>query len=107
MPLSNSASKPLQAKHISSPVGFAILRRPTEGSAMLHLSPETEALVRAKAEAAGTTPDELLRRILRSEPRDMRRPDIARMTAIARRTASLPVLDDRPAKEIADEGWGL
>ena len=76
---------------------------------MLHLSPETEALIRAKAEADKTTPDDLLRRMLQSEsvgaPR--KKPDIDRMKAIARRAASRPVLDTRSEKEITDEGWGL
>lgn len=72
---------------------------------MLHLSPETEALIRAKADADGTTPDDFLRRML--EVGQRKKPDVERMKAIARRTASLPILDHRTAKEIADEGWGL
>lgn len=76
---------------------------------MLHLSPETEALIRAKAEADQTTPDDLLRRMLHATDAEAQRkePDIERMRAIARRTAALPILDPRSAKEIADEAWGL
>lgn len=73
----------------------------------LHLSPETEAMIRARADADGTTPDELLRKTFaREAPQKRRKPDIERMREIARRTARLPILDTRTAKEIADEGWG-
>ena len=76
---------------------------------MLHLSPETEALIEAKARAEGTTPDELLRKVFQTEaPKQVAgKPDVERMRAIARRTASLPLLDRRSEKEITDEGWGL
>jgi hypothetical protein len=74
----------------------------------LHLSPETEALIRAKAAADGTTPDELLRKTFAPGSAPVRRkPDMERMRDIARRTACLPLLDTRTSKEIADEGWGL
>jgi len=76
---------------------------------VLHLSPETEALIRAKAAADKTTPDDLLRRMLQGTgvESSQKKPDIERMKAIARRTAALPILDARTAKEIADEAWGL
>lgn len=39
----------------------------TRGNLMLHLSSGTEALIRAKADASRTTPDELLHRILKGD----------------------------------------
>jgi hypothetical protein len=79
-----------------------------KGVAVLHLSPETEALIRAKADANGTTPDELLRRTFAPDQKSAgRKPDVERMKAIASRTARLPLLDRRTTREIADEGWGL
>jgi hypothetical protein len=79
------------------------------GIAMLHLSPETEALLRANAQAKGKTPEQLLRGLLAAgESTGMpRRPDIEAMKAIAKRAARLPILDHRSEKEITDEGWGM
>ena len=76
---------------------------------MLHLSPETEALIRAKANEDGITPEELLRAMLQSDHASgpKRTPDLKRMKDIAARAARLPILDHRTEKEITDEGWEL
>jgi len=77
---------------------------------MLVVSPETEALILAKATAAGKTPDEFLRGLVApvgaGRPRRPR-PDIDRMRDLANEAASLPLLDPRSEKEITDEAWGL
>jgi hypothetical protein len=77
---------------------------------MLAVSPETEALILAKATEAGKSPDEFLRALVtRSAPVAAPRgkPDIARMRALAAEAAALPLLDPRSEKEITDEGWGM
>lgn len=74
---------------------------------MLELSPETEALVQARAAHAGQTPDQLIRdAVLRhAAPRAVPmtpRPalDLAKAEAIIARAAARPVLDPRSADEI-------
>lgn len=69
---------------------------------MLTLSPETEALVRARAAAAGKTPDEVIREAVSARPATptSRRDRIALMEAISLRCAALPLLDSRSAEEI-------
>jgi hypothetical protein len=76
---------------------------------MLHLSPETEALIRSKAQAKGKTPEELLRGLLAAGESTgmLRRPDVEAMRAIAKRAARRPILDHRSEKEITDEGWEM
>jgi len=79
---------------------------------MLTLSPETEALVQARAIAAGKTPDELIRDALTNsaDAFPARRTKAAtkdelvgRIDEIARRHAARPVLDPRPIDEIVEE----
>ena len=81
---------------------------------MIAVSPETEAILRAKAARTGRTPDEILREVLsrtgdvapwRSTvappPENLRRDELmARMEAIAVRSASRPVVDPRFIDEI-------
>ncbi len=69
---------------------------------MLTLSPETEALVRARAAAAGKTPEQLIRDAV-AAPADepgARKELIARMEEISACCAALPLLDPRNAEEI-------
>jgi hypothetical protein len=82
--------------------------------AMIRLSEEVEAIVKAKAASTGRTPDEILREALtragdvltwRSSatppPPDMTGAElIAAMEAIAVRSAARPVVDPRSADEI-------
>lgn len=75
---------------------------------MLTLSPETEALIRAKAAMAGTTPDQLIRDALGATSRGRgtagttrrRKVPLSEILAIAERSANRPLLDRRPADEI-------
>jgi antitoxin VapB len=81
---------------------------------MIALSPETEEILRAKAARAGRTPDEILREVLSQTgdvapwrstvappPGNLTREElIARMEAIAVRSASRPVVDPRSIDEI-------
>jgi antitoxin VapB len=81
---------------------------------MIAVSPETEAILRAKAARTGRTPDEILREVLsrtgdvaswRSSaappPENLTRDElIACMEAIAVRSASRPVVDPRSIDEI-------
>lgn len=80
---------------------------------MLTLSPETEALVKARAAVAGKTPDALVREAIeRYAPTwgvagkpEARAIDMERVKEISRRNTSRPLLDRRSAKEILDEAW--
>ncbi len=76
---------------------------------MLTLSPETEALVHAKAVTARKTPDEVIREALGAAPvgpvkaaRAPFRPkaNLAEILSIAERSATRPLLDPRTADEI-------
>ena len=81
---------------------------------MIAVSPETEEILKAKAARSGKTPDEILREVLsrtgdvapwRSTvappPENLTRDElIARMEAIAVRSASRPVVDPRSIDEI-------
>jgi antitoxin VapB len=81
---------------------------------MIAVSPETEEILRAKAARTGRTPDEILREVLsrtgdvapwRSTvappPENLTGDElIARMEAIAVRSASRPVVDPRSIDEI-------
>lgn len=67
------------------------------------LSPETEAWLSAQASLRGETPDALVRRLLGVPPSAPRPIDVEALAAIQRRIASLPLLDDRPARVIRDE----
>jgi antitoxin VapB len=84
-----------------------------ENNTMITLSPETEALVRAKAAAAGKTPEELIHDALAkagavlpwrrptTRPRiDTKEEFVARLDEIARRSAARPVVDPRSPDEI-------
>jgi antitoxin VapB len=73
------------------------------------LSPETEALVRARAARAGKTPDEFIRDALGDwavpsatvEPQPGRKPSrLAAILAIAEESATRPLLDPRSPDEI-------
>lgn len=76
---------------------------------MLHLSPDTEALIRARADAKGKTPEQFLRELVSTPtaPPAREKPDMERLREIVRRVAERPVLDPRSEKEITDEGWAL
>jgi antitoxin VapB len=81
---------------------------------MIAVSPETEEILKAKAARTGRTPDEILREVLsrtgdvapwRSSvappPENITRDElIARMEAIAVRSASRPLVDPRSIDEI-------
>ena len=75
---------------------------------MLDLSPETEALVRAKAVVAGKTPDQVIREALgeatvrqsRGVHEPKQKASLADILAIAERSAARPLLDARTADEI-------
>ncbi|MBV9286252.1 MAG: type II toxin-antitoxin system VapB family antitoxin [Hyphomicrobiales bacterium] len=81
---------------------------------MIELSPETEALVQAKAMTAGRTPDEIVRAALsrtgdvlpwRSPaiprpPAEKKDEPIAAMEEIAARSAARPLVDPRSPDEI-------
>jgi antitoxin VapB len=75
---------------------------------MLTLSPETEALVHAKAVTAGKTPDEVIREALGEAPvrpatsgrAQKKKASLADILAIAERSAARPLLDARTADEI-------
>lgn len=75
---------------------------------MLTLSPETEALVRARAVTAGKTPDEVIREALgeatarptKAEHARKKKASLADILAIAARSAARPLLDARTADEI-------
>jgi hypothetical protein len=75
--------------------------------AVLHISPETEAIIRAKAAAEGKTPEELLRKTFATQRQAGQKPDVERMRRIVKRASSRPLLDERSEKELTDEGWGL
>ncbi len=75
---------------------------------MLNLSPETEALIRARARASGKSPEQYLSDLVNgATPTKSRAPDVARMREIANRAAARPIHDRRSEKEITDEGWGF
>gem|GEM_PF-4157684 len=72
---------------------------------MLTLSPETEALIRAKARTAGKTPEQVicdaLGFTLTPPPRATRtKASLADLLAIADQAANRPLLDPRTADEI-------
>jgi hypothetical protein len=81
---------------------------------MIHLSSETEALLREKAKRSGRTPDDVLREALAHAgdiapwrgsdappPRHLTKDElIARMEAIALRSAARPAADARAIDEI-------
>lgn len=75
---------------------------------MLTLSPETEALIRAKAVTAGKTPDQVIREALGevtarpATPKTgaRKKASLADILAIADRSAARPLLDRRTADEI-------
>lgn len=81
---------------------------------MLNLSSETEAIIMAKADETGRTPEEVLREVLaragdvlpwRSSmlqpPEHLSQDElIARMEAIALRSAARPIVDPRSINEI-------
>jgi antitoxin VapB len=79
------------------------------GKRMLTLSPETEALVHAKAIATRKTPDQVIREALdgaavhptkTARGSSKRKASLADILAIADRSASRPLLDPRTADEI-------
>jgi antitoxin VapB len=74
---------------------------------MLTLSPETEALVRARAAMAGKTADQVIREALgaaTSPPKKAKptlgKASLAEILAIAERSAARPLLDPRTPEEI-------
>ncbi len=67
------------------------------------LTNETEKLIEEHASRRGETPDGLVRRLLGEAPR--RRFDPEEIRRIQARVAALPVLDDRPLKELRDSLW--
>jgi hypothetical protein len=72
------------------------------------LSKDTEALLIRQASRLGETPDSLVRRLVAdaaAPPPRRRRPDPEALREVARQVAALPLLDDRPAREIRDELW--
>ncbi len=73
---------------------------------MLMLDRQTEALLLARARALGQTPDDLVRDLLGLPGPPTQPPDLAAMRGLARKVAALPLLDEKSAKQIADEGWG-
>lgn len=74
---------------------------------MFTFSSATEALVLARAEAEGKTPDEVVQEALAAGQPRSGRVDWAKLRDLQDRIAALPVIDDRSEKEICDEGWGL
>jgi hypothetical protein len=70
------------------------------------LTDETEKLIEEQASRRGETPDALVRRLL-GEPGDLPRPKIdwAKVDSIVEKVANLPVLDNRPLKEVRDSLW--
>jgi hypothetical protein len=77
---------------------------------MLVLSPETEALIRAKATQAGKTPDQVIcdaladagNRGSRAGAGPRKKASLADIIAIMERSAARPLLDPRNADEIID-----
>jgi hypothetical protein len=71
------------------------------------LSKDTEALLIRQASRLGETPDSLVRRLVADAEASPppRRPDPDGLRAVAREVAALPLLDDRPVREIRDELW--
>lgn len=75
---------------------------------MLILSPETEALIRARAETAGKTPDQVIRDAFakdvghptKTEARSTTKAGRAEILAIAERSAARPLLYPRMPDEI-------
>jgi hypothetical protein len=83
---------------------------------MMTVPPETEQLARRVAAQSGTTPEEVLRKAVETEALLAgvavsgiagRKGDPDRAREFIRRVASKPLLDERPAKEILDEAWGI
>ncbi len=82
---------------------------------MLALSPETEALVQAKAAITGKTPDQLIREAMarhvpaRELPKHVRQPiDLAKVEDILASVAARPVLDPRGADDfIGYDAFGV
>jgi antitoxin VapB len=83
---------------------------------MLAVPPETEELARRVAEQSGRTPEEVLRKAVETEALlagvavgggVSRKGDPDRAREFIRRVASKPLLDQRSAKEILDEAWGI
>jgi len=67
------------------------------------LTNETEKLIEEHASRRGETPDALVRRLLGEAPK--RAIDREAIRQIQERVAKLPVLDDRPLKELRDGLW--
>ena len=83
---------------------------------MMMVPPETEQLARRVAAESGTTPEEVLRKAVEAEALlagigighlPSRKGDLERAREFIRRVAAKPLLDERPAKEILDEAWGI
>ncbi len=80
---------------------------------MMTVPPETEQLARRVAAQSGTTPEEVLRKAVETEALlagiavVSRKGDPDRVREFIQRVASKPLLDERPAKEILDEAWGI
>jgi hypothetical protein len=80
---------------------------------MMTVPPETEQLARRVAAQSGLTPEEVLRKAVETEALLVgitaveRRGDPDRAREFIQRVASKPLLDERPAKEILDEAWGI
>lgn len=76
------------------------------------LSPETEMLLQRYSSLRGETPDALVRAYLNQVTPELadQSPrtgtDWAEVHAILARIDALPVLNDRPWREIRDEAWG-
>ena len=67
------------------------------------LSPETESLLQRHTSLRGETPDDLVRRWLDANPK--RQIDWAAVDAIVAEVNALPVLDDRPLRDMRDWLW--
>lgn len=76
---------------------------------MLPLSPETEALIRARAVTAGLTPDQLICHALAapSAVKPGNRVDREGLARLIAEVGAKPLVDASSQKEITDEGWGL
>jgi hypothetical protein len=83
---------------------------------MMTVPPETEQLARRVAAHSGTTPEEVLRKAVETEALlagiavsgiMSRKGDPDRVREFIRRVATKPLLDERPAREILDQAWGV